>query len=204
MKLLGRMMGTQSPLRPKLLADRLGFDLRLPVGPDAVESVRFQERMVVGNSVDRGRGDVDESVDAVGHRGLQEKPRAVDPGRQYVARRIERERHRAVDHRPHARHRGVDRRAVADVPHDRLDPPLRVRVVERGQVDRADAVVARQEVSNQVDAGETGAARDQHQPGVASSQWSPFALSGLDHAVRVMRAGPRRRCPGPCRRAPRD
>ena len=74
---------------------------------------------MIGNAVDRGRGDVDRPLDPSSSARLKDDPRADDVGGVDVFRRVERQRGRAMDDNINASQRPLDGRPVADVAHDR-------------------------------------------------------------------------------------
>ena len=66
------------------MCDRLhlGLDLRLAIGTDALQPVILQQRVVVGDAVDGGRGDVDGPLDAMTQRRVEHDARAFDIARE--------------------------------------------------------------------------------------------------------------------------
>ena len=139
------------------------LDLALAVGADAVEPVRLEERVVVGDAVDGGRGDVDAALHAEVDARLEDVAGAVDVRAADLRLGVERERRGAVDDEVVALHRLRERRQVADVVAEDLD----ARVVLLGVVELRDVVArdllraVREEVPDEVDAEEPGAAGDE-------------------------------------------
>ena len=72
--------GDAHALRPEFPADLFGLDFGLAVGPHAIQGIILVQGMVVGDAVDRGGGDVDETLDPMGLGCAQHRAQAVDVG----------------------------------------------------------------------------------------------------------------------------
>jgi hypothetical protein len=96
----------------------LGFDLRDAVWTDTVHRIGLEERMMIGNAVDRGGGDMNNARTACESRGVEHGLGAGDIDRMDLLGRIERESGSRVDDDIAAARRAHDIVEDADVaPH---------------------------------------------------------------------------------------
>ena len=126
------------PLLDRLAADVLRVDLRMAVGPHADERIGLVDRMLLGDAVDRRRGNLHHAVAAeLAARG-EHVAASVDLGRVDVVLGVERKRRRAVHHDVASLDALLDRRDVAYVAERELKPALALlRILEVGYVENA-------------------------------------------------------------------
>ena len=116
---------------------------------------------MVGDAVDGSGRDVDHPLHVFSQRLFQHDPGAVHLGGEYVGRSVQRQGRRRVDDNVHVLQRGVHRLRVADIARDCSYTAYHVRVVERRDVQRRHALSPLQQVADQIDAQESGAAGDE-------------------------------------------
>ena len=113
--------------------------------------------------VHRRRGDVDEALDAVPQRSIQDVAGALHVRRIDVFWRVERQGRRRVDHEVRALHGPVHHRLVPDVAPDYLHA-VALGVVEVLHVEGGHGVAPAEKVSREVDPQEPRPAGDENSP----------------------------------------
>jgi hypothetical protein len=117
---------------------------------------------MIGDAIDRGRGDVNNAAYPAVKRGLKNGTGANDISCVDVVRGVERQGGSAMHDRIGTFQGPVDISPVTDVSRDNPDATNHVLVIERGDIKGYcfDALV--EEISNQIDAEKSGAAGNQN------------------------------------------
>ena len=126
---------------------------------DADERVVLDDRMVVGDAVDGGRGDQHGAAHARLARSGEGRGGAVDVDRaNRLARALDRQRRGRVHEHVRASDEPGRVAPVADVAAQLLDRALELGLVERGRVERAHGVAVGQQPAGEVQAEKARAA----------------------------------------------
>ena len=144
-----------------------------------------------GHAIDGRAGDVDEALDPRRVGSSDDVAAAVNVGGEDVGLLIEGKGGGGVDDDIRAGHRRIQCGAVADVALD-LGHPVAFGVVEGEEVEGGDTVAASQEMPDQVDAEEAGAAGDKE----GGQSLAPAPVGGSSSVVGAKRMGDRL-WPGP-------
>jgi hypothetical protein len=145
---------------PEIPADLLGSHFGFAIGTNPIEPVIFQQRVMVGNPVDRCRRDMNDPLNALLKRALQHGAQAVDVGRIDFFRLVEGQRRRRMNHEIDACHRPLHRGPIPNIALNFGDLAA-LGVAEFSHIKRNDALSARQQVAHQVDPQEAGASGHQ-------------------------------------------